>query len=158
MNIVFTPTDGITSRFIQEEYIPLTVSLNDKDYVKHIGFYYGDTDLCEFGIDPETNEIIKFVLTCSSHYEFINDKMTVKKGENGLIKLMLPPRIDCSDFKVSVYSDGVHISLSNTTSDITYSSGHLVLRIDNNECISDVYIIGLTKSDIDFIQNELRLG
>ena len=57
MNIVFTPTDGITSRFIQEEYIPLTVSFNDKDYVKHIGFYYGDTDLCEFGIDPETNEI-----------------------------------------------------------------------------------------------------
>ena len=47
MNIVFTPTDGITSRFIQEEYIPLTVSFNDKDYVKHIGFYYGDTDLCE---------------------------------------------------------------------------------------------------------------
>jgi hypothetical protein len=115
---------------------------------------FGPDSLC---IDPETNEIIKFVLTCSSHYEFINDKMTVKKGENGLIKLMLPPRIDCSDFKVSVYSDGVHISLSNTTSDITYSSGHLVLRIDNNECISDVYIIGLTKSDIDFIQNELRL-
>jgi len=158
MNYIYENGTINDSQFVEEEYIPITIVFNKSDFNKHIGFYYNDTDLAEFALDPKNNSINKFVLTLSSHFEFHNREIDMHSTHNGIIKLMYPSRNECSIFKVDVYSNGVGICLSDQQSLKYIRSGQLIIGLDHNDNISAIEIVDLTESNISFIKNELKLG
>ena len=147
-----------SSFFKEDEYIPITIIFRNAELNKHIGFYYEDTDLVEFGIDPNENTINKMVLTLSNHYEFHSAKLEIHNAENCTIKLLYPARVDCSCFKVDVYCDGVKINLSNNKSTKYFRTGQLIIGFNSDDDISEIDISELSEANISFIKRELELG
>ncbi|MCF0109093.1 MAG: hypothetical protein HUJ57_03220 [Erysipelotrichaceae bacterium] len=158
MFYVLEKDKSCNSQFVKREYIPVEILFNDTELVKHLGFYYNDTDLLEFCVDYDNGYLCKFILSFCSHYSFINDDIEIPEAEPGRIKLNYPSHNDCDMFSVSVYNDGIYIKISKAPVKSFISSGQLIIGIDGNNDVAEVYIYDLSSDEAGFVKNELTLG
>ena len=147
------------SRFIIEDYFPVILEFSAEELNNHfIEFKYKNTDMFEFAVHRETHAIKRFTLTLCNHYAIIEGNLSVPDSVDGALMLDGPDTNECKTFMVNVYSDGVLIKLSEENPSVYYRTGNLILALTENNELTDVYLVNLSKAESDHVKNELNLA
>ena len=59
---------------------------------------------------------------------------------------------------VNLYNNGMLIKLSDQDPKVCYKSGNIIFAISDKGTLTEVYLINLTKTDVNHDKNELYLG
>ena len=158
MTATINPLISVSSHFEKEEYLPIKIVFDSSyENIRHIGFYYEDTDLAEFTVDRTNGLVKKFVLVQCTNYTFSNHSMEIPKIEKtGALTFNYDSKFDCKSFSATVFSDGVMIELSDMKADSFCKCGQLILGFDSRKRILSIYITELSKDEIEHIIFELR--
>ena len=158
MGVSINSMISISSHFEKEGYLPIKIVFDSSyENIRHIGFYYEDTDLAEFTVDRTNGMVKKFVLVQCTNYSFSNHSMEIPKIEKtGALTLNYDSKFDCKSFSATVFSDGVIIELSDMKADSFCKCGQLILGFDSRKRILSIYITELSKDEIEHIIFELR--
>lgn len=161
MNFRFDRALKMESRFIIEEYFPavLEISGSSEELNNHfIEFKYKNTDMCEFAVHRETHAIKRFTLALCNHYAIIEGNLSVPDSPDGALMIDGPDTAECKTFMVSIYSDGMIIKLSDDNPSYYYRTGNLILALTENNELTDVYLVNLSKAELTHVKNELNLA
>jgi len=141
------------------EYFPLRVVFDPSIGGNHfVGFYGGEDNLLEFTVS-NTNEVKKFQVVTCKDYEFIDTNFAPPHTEkSGCIKLSYPQHNDCDSFKLSVYSDSIHIILSANLATKYYEMGQVFFGVNDDNDLVSLLITNLNADEIQHTMFELQAG
>lgn len=147
------------STFLSENYFAATIIFSPEELNNHfIEFNYSNTDMFEISVHPETHIIKRFTLTLCNHFTVINKDLFVPNHIDGTIMIDGPDTTECEIFMVNLYNNGILIKLSKEKPKVCYKSGDIIFAISNNNKLTEVYLINLSKADVNHAKNELYLG
>ena len=159
MEYKFDASIQMESTFVAEEYFAAIINFSPEELNNHfIEFKYNNTDMFEISVHPETHVIKRFTLTLCNHFTVIDKDMSVPICIDGTIIIDGPDTTECETFMVNLYNNGMLIKLSDEEPKFHYKSGNIIFAISDNGKLTKVYIINLTKTDVNHAKNELYLG
>jgi len=160
MNHIITNNEIIPSHIEDEEFFSLRVVYDSSfESNRYIGFYYGETDLLELSVNRETGLLKKLQVVVCAHYTLSDETAPViDDAKECSLLLDFPQHNECNFFLMTVYSDGVFITLSNNPAVQYYKCGQVVygLTADNN--MSSILIAGMSETNIAHTKYELTVG
>lgn len=159
MKYKFDASTQMESTFIAEEYFAAIINFSSEELNNHfIEFNYKNTDMFEISVHPESHVIKSFTLTLCNHFMVIHKDMSIPNYIDGTMMIDGPDTIECETFMVNIYNNGIRIKLSDQKTKVCYKSGNIIFAINNNGELTEVYLINLTKTDVNHAKNELYLG
>lgn len=159
MEYKFDASIQMESTFVAEEYFAAIINFSLEELNNHfIEFKLNNTDMFEISVHPETHKIKRFTLTLCNHFTVINTDLSVPNYIDGTIMIDGPDTIECETFMVNLCNNGMLIKLSDQKPKFCYKSGNIIFAITDNGKLTAVYLINLTKTNVNHIKNELYLG
>lgn len=151
---------GIVSSNIENiDYFALRVVYGDFSIEdsRFIGFYHDDSGLLEFTVSKATSTIKRVQLVACNNYEIVDENLPRQEVTNeGTIKLRLPQHNDVDEFLLSVYNDGVHISLSNESASEVFKCGQIAYGLSSTGELVSITVYDMNEYDINHTIEELN--
>lgn len=157
MNYTFDTTTNIKSRFISEDYFPAIVQFSPEELNNHfIEYSYNDTDMFELVVDSENGIIKQFTLTLCNHFKEQDINMSIPDAKEGSIYFNDTTDVQCDLFVLSIYKDGLHISISDKSAYTFLKCGQLIFALDDTDSLISLYITNLSSDDISHVLREVH--
>lgn len=143
---------------VLDEYFPIKAVFSDKiEDLAHIGFYRSNTDLLELTLDRGSGELRSIVLTLCKTYTVKEDCLSLKGvSEIEEAAIYAPSRVDCDYFSVSVYKDGVYVTLLKQAPTSMIKCRNLVFMLSGGVNIAGIAVTGMTAAEISHCITELE--
>lgn len=159
MRYKFDASIQMESTFVAEEYFSAIIKFSFEELNNHfIEFRYKNLDMFEISVHPKTHVIKRFTLTLCNHFKVIDHELSVPNYIDGTIMIDGPDTTECETFMVNLYSNGMLIKLFDQEPKFFYKSGNIIFAISGDGTLTEVYLINLTKTDVNHIKNELYLS
>lgn len=149
--------ETITTTVTNDPYLVLEVNFGDEaDTYRHMGFYYGDTNLLEIGTDFFTKRIGRLVLVdCEEHYE---NPGTISKPlcSEGTLYYEMPRQVECDAFRMDLFDDGVKLKLSSSDAAEYVKCGCVYFGFSATDEIVEIIVAELSENDVAHINEVLE--
>lgn len=149
--------EAIASAITNDPYLILEVRFGEEaDAYRHMGFYYGDTNLLEIGTEFETKRIGKMVLVnCEEHIKR-PDKIELPICPEGTLYYEMPREVRCETFEVEVFCDGIKAILSSSETIEHFKCGDVIFGFGKTDEITEILIANLTPDEIGRVNEMLE--
>ncbi len=146
----------VSSLFVKEDYFPIIIRFSTEELNNHfLEFNYGETDMFELSVHPNTKKIKQFTLTLCNHYVFKDDLINVPPFNECDLLISGPNKIECSMFTTIVYNNGVKIETSKDAASKHIKCGQLIFSFTSSDELTAIYIIDLSSDEIQHVKSEL---
>lgn len=149
--------ETIGTTVTNDPYLVLEIYFGDEaDTYRHMGFYYGDTNLLEIGTDYHTKRIGRMVLVdCEEHFEN-SGKLTKPSCPEGTLFYEMPREIECDAFRMDLFDNGVKFRLSSSNAVEYVKCGCVYFGFGTSDEIVEIIVAELTESDMTHIKEVLE--
>ena len=158
MNDITVKFNNTISHIEHEEYFPLRVVYDViTSEIHHIGFYYGDEDLLELAVVKDTGILKHMQVSICHHYSTVDscfDYANLITTDEEVI-IQLPDHNECDVFNMTIYNNCIDIKISNNDATHFAKSGQLLFGLDNTDSISRIVVTEVSKTDAEYVINEL---
>ena len=140
-----------------DPYLVLEINFGDEaDTYRHMGFYYGDTNLLEIGTDFHSKRIGRMVLVdCEEHFEK-SGKLTKPSCPEGVLYYEMPRKIECDIFRMDLFDDGVKFRLSPSDAVEHIKCGCVYFGFGSADEIVEIIVAELSREDMTHIREILE--
>ena len=140
-----------------EEYIPLKIIFNeDKEAVEYISYSKNKNYFLEFVVGIKSRLIKRMVLLLSLEYSESENELAIGNYEEKNLKLY-GGNIECSDFKTTIYSNGVRILLSNKSSSNYIKMNKVYFGLSVADEITEICVYNMKSEELNHLKRELEL-
>ncbi len=158
MKYTFTNSKNCSSAFVAEEYFPVIIEFSKEELNNHfIEFDYQDSDMFEFFVDKESNDLKRFSMTLCNHYTIETTNIKEPESINGSIAITGPEKTECDTFLAKVYNNGILIEIATNPVTKHLKCGQLIFGLTDSDELASLHIMNLSSSDINHIKKELML-
>lgn len=141
-----------------EDYFPLIVLFDTNyDIPQHMGFYYEDTDLLEVVLDNKDNMVRKIMLVICQHFTVRNENINTSNFHciKGTLAMKIPDRTECDSFSVTLFNNGVKISVSANHAQTHFQMGQVIFGFDKEENLVELVCL-LSEKELFHCKTELE--
>ena len=157
MEYTLDTTTKLSSCFISEDYFPAIVQFSAEELNnRFVEFSYNDTDMFELVGSSKTGTIKQFTLTLCTHFMEMDKPLIAPDAEEGAVILNKNDTIQCEQFLLSIYKDGLHIQLSEKEICKFIKCGQLVFAFDKSDSLVSLYVTGLSTENIFHVLREVH--
>ena len=159
---ITTDNKRISSQVVVEKYFALIIDFGEQnDSVKHYQIYKGDTNFIEFEADFETGECRRMKLELCEHYSVRDAALTVPDAKNGSLVFnggdvltRGTSEFHADEFDMTLFTDGLHISLSSKPSASLVKSGNVVFGLIGED-LNEIFVSALSNNELSHLKREL---
>jgi hypothetical protein len=151
-----------SSKIVVEDYFALIVDFGEqKELVKHYRIYKGDTNFIEFEANYETGECLRMKLELCESYSIKDASLILPEAKSGNLVFSggdILKKGTCElrakQFNMTLFADGLHISLSENASTSLMKSGNVVFGL-SGENLNEIFVGMLNKDELSHLMMEL---
>ena len=148
--------DGRTASSYRTDdlFAAIAVLGEELDYVKFVGLYRED-DLIELQLNPDTMAVSQVTITECKHFDERSEAMPLPSSEEGIAVIDMPKRADCGNLWVTVYDDGLAISVVNKLPTRYVRMGDVVFGVSADDDLASILMTGLSLEEVSHARMEL---
>lgn len=140
-----------------EEYIPLKVIFSkDEEAVEYISYSKDKTSSLEFTVGIKSKLIKRITLLLCKEYSETTNKLVVENFEDRRI-ILHGDDVECSIFKIILYSNGARIVLSDKNSSQYIKMDKVYFGLSDTDDIIEICVCDMSASELEHLKNELEL-
>lgn len=140
-----------------EEYIPLKVIFsNDEEAVEYISYSKDKTSSLEFTVGIKSKLIKRMTLLLCKEYSETTSELVVENFEDRRV-ILHGNDVECSVFKIILYSNGAKIVLSDKNSSQYIKMDKVYFGLSDTDDVIEICVCDMSVSELEHLKSELEL-